>query len=135
MGIHFYKQHNYYLSKFVDSIPFKRCYTARKSIFLKSWNIMESSKRPSKYPLSISFLAQKNVFPISKNFKTRPFQQSVNIIFPSTFCLKKDGISHLRKGQNKNFSIIDKYHISINFFAQKETVLPISGKFKARTFQ
>ena len=37
----------------------KPTYTARKTIFPKPWNIMESSKRPSKYHLSINFLAEK----------------------------------------------------------------------------
>ena len=50
-------------------------HTTRKTIFPKPWNIMESSKRPSEYYLSINFLAEKKtVFPISKKFKTRPFQ-------------------------------------------------------------
>ena len=45
---------------------------------------------PSKYHLSINFLAQKKtVYPISEKFKTRTFQYSVNIIFPSTFLLEK----------------------------------------------
>ena len=49
--------------------------TARKTIFLRSWNIIESSKRPRKYHLSINFLAeQKNVFPITKMFKARTSQ-------------------------------------------------------------
>ena len=79
--------------------------TARKTIFSRSWNIMESSKRPSKYHLSTNFLAEKKtVFPISKKFKTRTFQWSVKIIFPSNFKLKEDCIS-------------------------------ISGKFKTRTLQ
>ena len=49
--------------------------TSRKTIFPKFWNIMESSKRPSKYHLSINFLAQKKtVFPIPEKIKTRTFQ-------------------------------------------------------------
>ena len=48
--------------------------TARKTIFLKSWNVMDSSKTPSKCHLSINFLVQKNtVFPIFEKFKTRTF--------------------------------------------------------------
>ena len=47
-------------------------FTARKTIFPKSWNLMQS---PRKYYLSINILAQKEtVFPISKNFKARTFQ-------------------------------------------------------------
>ena len=65
-------------------------FIARKTIFSNSWNIMESSKRSSKYHLSINFLAErKSVFPITKKFKTTFFQQSLNTIFPSTFLLKK----------------------------------------------
>ena len=64
--------------------------TARKTVFPRSSNIMESSKTPSKYHVPINFLAQKKtVFPISKKFKTRTFQQSVNILFPRTFGSKK----------------------------------------------
>ena len=49
--------------------------TARKTIFLRSWNIIESSKRPRKYHLSINFLAEKKtVFPITEKFKTRTSQ-------------------------------------------------------------
>ena len=56
---------------------------------------MESSKRPSKYHLSINFLAEKKaVFNITEKFETRTSQQPVNIIVPSTFWLKKDRISH-----------------------------------------
>ena len=44
----------------------------------------------SKYHLSTNFLTQKKaVFSITENFNTRPFQQSVNIIFQSTLWLKK----------------------------------------------
>ena len=62
----------------------KNVVTARKTIFPKFWNIIESSK------------------------------DQVNIIFPSTFWLKRDRISHHRKVQNKNSSVISKYHLSIN---------------------
>ena len=56
----------------------------------KSWNTMESSKRPSNYHLSTNLLAEKmTVFPISKKFKTRTFEELINIIFPSTFWFKK----------------------------------------------
>ena len=53
----------------------KKSCTARKTIFLRSWNIIESSKRPRKYHLSINFLAEKNtVFPITEKFKTNTSQ-------------------------------------------------------------
>ena len=52
-----------------------KVYTARKTIFPRFWNIIESSKRPRKYYLSIDFLTQKTpVFPITEKFKTRTFQ-------------------------------------------------------------
>ena len=80
--------------------------TARKTIFLRSWNIIESSKRPRKYHLSINFLT-----------------------------LKKDRISNHQKVQKKNFPVISKHHIFVNFLAQEKTVFPISKKAKTRTFQ
>ena len=50
-------------------------HTARKSIFPRSWNIIESSKRPRKHHLSINFLAdEKTVFSITKKFKARTFK-------------------------------------------------------------
>ena len=36
--------------------------TSRKTIFPKFWNIMESSKRPSKHNLPFNFLAQKRPY-------------------------------------------------------------------------
>ena len=48
----------------------------------------------------------------------------VNIIFPSTFWLKKDSISYHQKVQNKNFSVTNKYHLSINFLTQKRQYFP-----------
>ena len=111
-------------------------HTARKTIFPRSWNIKESSKRPRKYHLSINFLAEKKtIFPITEMFKARTSQQLVNIVFPSTSWLKKDRISNHRKVQNKNFPVISKYHISVNFLAPEKTVFPISEKAKARPFQ
>ena len=57
------------------SIVILSLFTAGKTIFFKSWNIMESSKRSSKYHLSINLLAhRKTVFRILEKFKTRPFQ-------------------------------------------------------------
>ena len=50
-------------------------YAARETIFPRSWNIFQSLKRPSKYQLSINFLGyRKTVFPSSKKFKKRIFQ-------------------------------------------------------------
>ena len=48
--------------------------TARKTVFSRFWNIMESSKRPSKYYLYINFLAKKkDRIPITEKLKTRTF--------------------------------------------------------------
>ena len=48
--------------------------TAQKSIFPRSWNIIESLKTPRKYHLPINFLTQKKtVFPITEKFKIRNF--------------------------------------------------------------
>ena len=80
-----------------------------KTIFPKSWNIMKSSKIPRKYQL----------FPISEKFKTRTFPYSKNMVFHAEeniilhqlFEPKDDPISHLRKVQNKNFSLFRKHSI------------------------
>ena len=48
--------------------------TAQKVIFLKSWNIMKSSKIPSKYHLSINVFDQKRpYFPSTKGSKQELF--------------------------------------------------------------
>ena len=65
-------------------------------------------------------------------------KDQVNIIFTSTFWLKKDPISHHWKVQNKNFtaaqnknvSVISKYHISINFLPQKRPYFPSAKSSK-----
>ena len=77
--------------------------TARKTVFPRLWNIMESSKRPTKYYLYINFLAKK-----------------------------KDRISDHQKAQHKNFSeaqnmsfsVISKYDLSINFLSHKRPHFP-----------
>ena len=48
--------------------------TARKTVFPRFWNIIESSKRPSKYYLYINFLAKKiRYFPFPKRSKQELF--------------------------------------------------------------
>ena len=79
-------------------------------------------------------LREKPYFP-GPGISKKAQKDHVNIIFPLTFWLKKDRISHHRKVQNKNFSVTSKYHLSINFLTQKKTVFPITEKFKTRTFQ
>ena len=68
----------------------------------------------------INFLNQKKtVFPISEKFKTRTFPYSENMVFHAKeniilhqlFESKEDRISHLRKVQNKNFSVFRKHGI------------------------
>ena len=94
---------------------------------IKEWNMLDSDIRSSEA------LHKKTYFPsLGISWKTQKDQE--NIIFPSTFWLK-DLISHQRKVQNKNFSVISKYHLSINFLVQKKTVFPTSKKFKTTTFQ
>ena len=74
-----------------------------KNHIFKSWDIKESSKRPSKYHLFINFFAEKKtVFPIIKKFK--------------------------------NFSVISKYHLSINFLAQKNNRIFHLRKFQNKNF-
>ena len=79
-------------------------------------------------------LHKKQDFP-SPGISWKAQKYQVNIIFPSTFDSKKNGVSHLQKVQNKNFSVINKYHILVNFLTQKKTIFPISENFKTRTFQ
>ena len=77
--------------------------TAWKTTFLKSLNIIESPKIPSKYHLSINFLAQKNtVLLITEKIKT--FQWSLNMVFHakeniilSVFWELKDHLSQFLK--------------------------------------
>ena len=67
-----------------------------------------------KFEDTITVTAQKAIFPrLEISWKAQKDQ--VNIIFPLTFCIKKDRISHLRKVQNKNSLVTSKYHFFINF--------------------
>ena len=82
--------------------------TAQKTIFPKPWNIMESSKRPSKYYLSINFLAEKRP---SHHRKIQNKNFSVKSSFYQLFGSKKDRIFHLQKFRNKNFLVTSKHGI------------------------
>ena len=53
--------------------------------------------------------------------------------FHQLFGSKKDRISHSRKDQNKNFLLISKYHISINFLAQEYHIFHLQ-KIKNENF-
>ena len=63
-------------------------------------------------------LHEISYFP-STGISRKAQKDKVNIIFPSTVWLKKDYISHHRKVQNKNFSVISKYHLSSAFWLKK----------------
>ena len=78
-------------------------------------------------------LMQKPYFP-SPGISWKAQKDQVNIIFLSTFWLKKDRISHSWKDQNKNFSVISKYHLCIIFFDSKKAVLLIPEKIKTELF-
>ena len=84
-------------------------------------------KLPSKSPALLGLrldTARKPYFP-SPGISQKAQKDQVNIVFTSTFLLKKDQISHLQKVSNKNFSVISKYHLSINFLAQHATFVNI----------
>ena len=84
----------------------------QKTTFPKSWNISESSKRPTKYHVPMNFSAQKkHLFNNSKSSKQELF-----------------------KAQNKNFPVISKYHLSINFLAQKRPYFPSPESSKQELF-
>ena len=104
--------------------------TARKTVFQRPWNLMESSKRTSKYYLFIFSLkkdrfshhckSQNKNFSVAtnKNFSViSKYHISINFLSP-----KKDRISNHGKVQNKNFSVTSKYHLSINFLSQKDRI-------------
>ena len=89
-------------------------YTARKTIFPKSWNIKKTSKRPRKNYLSINFLAEKKtVFPITEKFETKLFSYQQILYFHLLFDSKKDLIFHLRKIRNKKILVISKHFFHI----------------------
>ena len=64
-------------------------------------------------------MREKPYFP-SPGISWKALKDQVNIIFQSTFWLKKGRISHHQKVKNKNFSVTSKYHFSINFLTQKK---------------
>ena len=116
--------------------------TARKTVFPSSWNIMESSKRPSKYYLYFNFLAKKDHISYNRKVQIKNFLVAQNKTFSVTskydlsinFLSQKRPYLPTRKFQNKNFSVNSKYHLSIKFLSQKKTIFPIPEKFKTRTF-
>ena len=105
------------ISTFHQLFRFKKPYflslkSSKQELFRihKTWYSM--LKKISSY---INFLnKKKTVFPISEKFKTRTFRFSEDVVFHAKeniilhqfFESKEDRISHLRKVQNKDFSII-----------------------------
>ena len=84
---------------------------------------------------SIFWLKKRPYFPSPRRSKQELHINQYISSFHQLLDSKKDRISHHRKVQNKNFSIISKYYLSINFLALKKTVFPIPEKIKTRTFQ
>ena len=80
-------------------------------------------------------LLKKKTYFQSPRISWKAQKDQVNIIFPSTFWLKNRPCSNHRKVQSNKFSVISKYHLSINFLTQKKIVFPISETSKPRTFQ
>ena len=74
---------------------------------------MKSSKRPSKYHFCNNFLA-KNI---------------------PHFYHRKNQNKNISVVQNSNFSVIIKYHLSINFLPRKRPYFPFAKCPKIRTFQ
>ena len=84
---------------------------------------------------STFWLKKRPYFPSPKSSKQELLSNQYISSFHQLLDLKKDRISHHQKVQNKNFSVISKYHLSINFLDEKKTVFPIPEKIKTRTFQ
>ena len=99
---------------------------------LSGWVIYEPSGIAWLWNNSFA-LPEKPYFP-SPRISWKPQKAQVNIIFPSTFWLKKDLISHRRKVQNKNFSVTSKYYLCINFFGTKKDPISHSQKDQNKTF-
>ena len=83
---------------------------------------------------STFWLKKRSYFPSPKSSKQELGNQYISS-FRQLLDSKKDRISHHRKVQNKNFSIISKYHLSHQVLNSKKTIFPITEKFKTRTFQ
>ena len=123
--------YDFQISPLAPSIFFQKCMVGGFSLkikdglkwfrqFLRTYNILVTLHEKPYFPGSgISWKAKKD---------------QANITFTSTFWLKKRPYSHHRKAQNKNFSVISKYHLSSNFFSQKTATFSITEKLKTRTF-
>ena len=111
--------------------------TARNTVFPKSWNIMEISKRPSKYHLSTNFLTEKrSCFPSPKVSKQELLgNQEVSYFYQLLELKKKTVFPAKEKFKARTFQQSVNIIFSINFLTRKKTVFPITEKFKTRTFQ
>ena len=78
-------------------------------------------------------LREKPYFPCP-GISWKAQKDQVSIIFPSTFWLKKRPYFPSPKSSNKNFSVISKYHLSINFLAQKKGRISHSRKDQNNNF-
>ena len=76
--------------------------TARNTVFPKSWNIMEISKRPSKYHLSTNFLTEKrSCLPSPKVSKQELLGNQEVSYFYQLLDLKKRPYFPLRKNSKQ----------------------------------
>ena len=63
-------------------------------------------------------------------------KHQVNVIYSSTFLARRrDRIFHHQKVENKNFPVISKYDLSINFLAQKRPYFPSPNISKKELFR
>ena len=91
--------------------------------------------------IDIITLHQKRFFS-SPGISLKPRKDYLNIIFlPSNFSIKIDSFSHLRKVQNKNFSVISKhgipsykkYRLTSTFWVKKDCISHLQ-KFQNKNF-
>ena len=96
-------------------------------MFWKMASVLNSSNKAL-------FTLHKKPYFLNPGISLKAQNDQLNIIFPSTFWLKKKRIPLHQKIQNKNFSVINKYHISINFLTRKKTIFSICENVKTKAF-
>ena len=79
----------------------------------KSKSSASSAVVPSIFVMHLKNVLHEKPFFLAPGISWKSQKDQASITFPSTFWLKKDRISHLRKVKNKNFPVISKYHPSI----------------------
>ena len=84
------------------------------------------------HPVNIHWSLHKKPYFHSPAISWKAQKQQVNIIF--SFGSKKTVFPTSEKVQNKNFSIISKYNLSINFLAQKRPYFPFPKGSKQELF-